>query len=596
MALAPDPIHRVLHDVPGFRATDPAPQTRWWQRPWIQCVALLALVLGATGGVVFHRVWLQDESPIIQNYSLVHGLSGLWRPFTIPYWPPPFSPSLYRPFSLAFFTLQWAAGDGSIWVFHLLNLVLYALSVTVVWRFARLLMPAAGAWISAALFAIHPVHVEAVALSVNQSEALVGILLVSATAAYVDWRRHGNAGATAPSTILAIYLAGCLVKESALVLPGLLLAAELTIIDDPTPLRQRVAALRPWGLGLVGIAAVFMGIRTLVLRGIAGTFMAEGLVGLTWPGRVLTMLGVVPRWAALVFWPAHLQEDYSPGEIIGTDHWGPDQVIGALILVVTIVLLVRSWRRNRVAAFGILWFFVAIFPVSNVVVPTGIILAERTLFLPTVGSMLALGALVAPIGAWCAGISRPWLTRAAVGATALLIAVGLARSNVRMRIWRDPRSLWSQSMLDAPDSWRVNEAFAYMLGRIGEPDRFVHYMRQAIAENGRSARLNAYLANWFRHRNDCVSAGPLYDESVRLDPSNELVRASQLACLLATPDYSRARRVATVGRAYLPDSRVLARFQAMSESLAVADPERHGVKVTIDSLDPGLVKVIGPAH
>ncbi|MGH7532542.1 MAG: hypothetical protein ACREL4_04535 [Gemmatimonadales bacterium] len=559
-------------------------------------MALLALVLGATGGVAFHHIWLQDESPIIQNYRLVHGVSGLWVPFTIPYWPPPFSPSLYRPLSLALFALQWAAGDGDIWVFHLLNLVFYALSVMIVWRFARLLMPAAGAWISAALFAVHPVHVEAVALSVNQSEALVGILLISATAAYVDWRRRGNVGAATPSLILLIYLIGCLIKESAIVLPGLLLAAELTLIDDPTPWRERVATLRPWGLGLTGIAVVFLGIRTLVLQGIVGTFTAEGLVGLSWGGRLLTMLGVVPRWAALMFWPAHLQEDYSPGEIIGTDHWGPDQVIGALILVMAIILLVRSWRRNRVAAFGILWFLVAIFPVSNVVVSTGIILAERTLFLPSVGGLLALGALVGPIGAWLAAAARPWLARAAVGVTALVIACGLGRSYVRMRIWRDPRSLWSESMLDAPDSWRVNEAFAYMLGRIGEPDRFVYYMRQAIALNGRSARLNAYLANWFRHRDDCTSAGPLYNDAVRLDPRNELIRASQLACLMAAPNYLRARRVATIGRGYLPESQVLARIQAMSESLAVADPERHGVKITIDSLDPGLVKITGPAH
>lgn len=555
----------------------------------------MALVLGATGGVAFHHVWLQDESPIIQNYRLVHGVSGLWVPFTIPYWPPPFSPSLYRPLSLAFFSLQWAAGDGEIWVFHLLNLVLYALSVMIVWRLARLLMPSVGAWIAAALFAVHPVHVEAVALSINQSEALVGILLMSATAAYVDWRRHGNAGTKTPWLILAIYFVGCLIKESAIILPGLLLAAELTLIDDATPWRERVAKLRPWGIGLMGIAVVFLGIRTLVLRGVVGTFTAEGLVGLTWGGRLLTMLGVIPRWAALMFWPAHLQEDYSPGEIIGTDHWGPDQVIGALILLMTLVLLVRSWRKNRVAAFGILWFLVAIFPVSNVVVSTGIILAERTLFLPSVGGVLALGALVAPIHHRLASAGRAW-TRLAIGAVAIILTCGLGRSFARMRVWTGPRSLWSQSMLDAPDSWRINEAFAYLLGRIGERDRFVYYMRRAIALNGRSARLNAYLANWFRHRDDCVSAGPLYDDAVRLDPQNELIRASQLACLLAAPNYRRARGVATVGRGYLPESRVLARIQAMSESLEVADPGRHGVKITIDSLDPGLVKITGPAH
>ncbi|HET7025261.1 MAG TPA: hypothetical protein VFI39_08675 [Gemmatimonadales bacterium] len=553
------------------------------------------LAVTAMGGVAFHFFWLQDEIPIIEHYQMIHRSSGLWLPFFKPYWPPPFHPDLYRPLSLVFFTLQWAAGEGAIWLFHLLNLVLYVLSVTAVWRLARLMLPEVGAWVAAAFFAVHPVHVEAVALSINQSETLVALLMVSAVGVYIDWRRHPEDRPRAPWMVLALYLVACLVKESAVVLPGLLLAAELTVITDPAPLLARMVRLRPWGLGMGLIASAFIGIRTLVLQGLVGSFLAEGLYGLGWGGRVLTMLGVVPRWVTLMLWPAHLQEDYSPQEIVGTNHWGADQTLGALILFITVVLLIRSWRRRPVAAFGLLWFFVAIFPVSNVVVPTGIILAERTLFLPSIGVVLALGALVAPIRDRLLAGAGVLARRGAVGVAGVVLALGLIRSFTRMAVWHDPGALWGESMLDAPRSYRVNEAFAYLMQRIGRNDRFVYYMHEAIGFAGRSARLNSDLGNWYRNRNDCDSALPLYFESIRIGPDNEPTRASILACLFARGSYRQALGIATVGRAYMPDSRVLARFQVLSESLQVADPARHGVKLTIDSLAPALLVITGPA-
>lgn len=566
------------------------------RRRWIPVVALVVLAVAAMGGVAFHHFWLQDEIPIIEHYRMIHGSDGLWLPFLKPYWPPPFSPDLYRPLSLVFFTLQWVAGDGAIQLFHILNLVLYVLTVTVVWRLARLMLPEVGAWVAAALFAVHPVHVEAVALSINQSETLVALLMISAVGVYVDWRRHPDRGPRAPWAVLALYVVGCLVKESAVVLPGLLLAAELTIVGDPTPLFDRLVRLRPWALAMVLVASAFIEIRALVLHGFVGSFLAEGLYGLGWGGRVLTMLGVVPRWATLMLWPAHLQEDYSPREIVGTSHWGPDQTLGALILIVTLVLLARSWRKQPVVAFGLLWFFVAIFPVSNVVVPTGIILAERTLFLPSVGVVLALGALAAPIAARLAGGAGLLLRRSVPVGVAAVLILGVGRSFDRMRVWHDPRALWGESMLDAPESFRVNEAFAYLMQRIGRNDRFVHYMREAIAFAGRSARLNGNLGDWYRNRNDCDSALPLYAESIRIDPDNEVTRASVLACLFARGRYRQALGIATVGRAYMPDSRVLARFQVLSESLQVADPAHRGVKLTIDSLAPALLVITGPAQ
>jgi hypothetical protein len=142
---------------------------------------------------------------------------------------------------------------------------------------------------------------------------------------------------------------------------------------------------------LVGVA--FYYVRTRVLGGnLAGTFVAEHLVGLSMGERAIAMLAVVPQWFRLLFWPAHLRADYGPAEFVAQTAWSWDHTLGLMLLTGSLVLAIASWRRAPLATFGICWSTIALFPVSNVLMPTGILLAERTLFLPSVGAMLALGA------------------------------------------------------------------------------------------------------------------------------------------------------------------------------------------------------------
>src|SRR5262249_2782905 len=139
--------------------------------------------------------------------------------------------------------------------------------------------------------------------------------------------------------------------------------------------------------------------------------------------RALTMLAVVPYWFRLLLWPAHLQADYSPREIVAQTSWGSAQTLGALLLVAILFVLVATWRKRPVIALGLVGMAVALFPVHNVLVPTGIVLAEPTLFLPSVGAMLALGGLGEVLLERASEAKRLALA-AAVGA---LLILGVAR-------------------------------------------------------------------------------------------------------------------------------------------------------------------------
>lgn len=556
--------------------------------PLWQGVALVVLAAAAMGGVVFHQLYIQDEIPIILAHPLVQQTSGFWRSFQVPYWPFPFSQDLYRPLSLVFFTAQWGAAGGALWLFHLLDLVFYALCIIAMWRFARRIMSPRAAWIGAALFAVHPVHVEAVALAINQSETLVALTLISGVALYLDWRRSPTPSPRTPWLLLGVYLFGCLIKENALVLPGLLAVAELTLLRDPEPIRARLIRLRPWILAMALLGVAFLWLRMRIIGNFVGSFTAEGLVGLPWSGRALTMLGVVPYWLRLLLWPAHLQEDYSPGEIVGTTHFGLDQAAGTAILLGSLALIVICWRRRPVVSFGFLWFFVAILPVSNVIVSTGIVLAERTLFLPSVGIMLALGEGAEAF--WERLREAPRARRWLGVAVAVVLVAGAVRSAFRMAVWRDARHLWSQTLLDSPKSYRTLRTFAYMMQKLHRPDRFEVYMKEAIERYPKSYHVRGELGDFYRAKARCGPAIVEYRAALKLAPAAADFRSSLIACLLYQGEYDDALASVAVGRGFDSTSRIFKRMTTLVDSLRRLRPPPTGVTIELDTLQSWVVR------
>jgi hypothetical protein len=538
----------------------------------------------------FGNHWAQDDFAVIWKNPKMHDLGRVWRFFAEPYWPPPFSPDLYRPLSSTSFALQWAASGGTPPLFRLVSYGLYAWSAVAVFVLARRLLPFAVAFGVAVLFAAHPVHVEAVAMAVNQAEVWVGILACVITVRYLRIRsRPGPLAGRDIASLAGLYLLACLFKETALVVPGLLLAAELLLVRRSEPAGIRVAALRLPYLVLALVGTVFLGVRTLALSGDpVGSFTAEGLAGLSMGQRALTMLSVVPEWLRLLVWPVHLQGDYSPRELEAALAWGGNQTLGALVLVAVLAIAVAAWRRAPLITFGIIWIAIALFPVSNVLVPTGIVMAERTLFLPSVGFLLALGGAAAPLLARADERARLGLA-AIVGALAIL---GVYRSTTRHPVWQDQFTFWhTTATKDAPLSYRARHALAELLYLAGAEGEAEPEYRTAIALYPRITSVFMDYANKLRLKGHCYPAMELYRRALALQPSNIAARISLMACLMEHGSYREAIAHARMGISFDYRPNTFRRWLATADSALRVGAPPGTVKLTllpVDSLDPGL--------
>ncbi len=407
------------------RAASEAPHDVPWLLRSLVALALLASVTSLGNGFAYDDRWI-----VLEN-KRVHALHEWWRFFGETYWPNARGAALYRPMTVLLYATQWVIGRGSPLIYHAVNVGLYAAVSALVLLLALECLPRRAAWVAAALFAVHPVHVEAVGNVVGQAELWTSLVVLGAVVLYVRARREGvRLPRETAVAITGLYVVGMLIKENAIVLPALLLAAEVFVVRDDAPWRERADRLVTLFVWMGLFAALFLWLRVSILDGIGGDTPHPALDGTSMGERTLLMIGLAPEFGRLLLWPARLYADYSPQAVHVHTQWHLELIPGLLLLFCVAILFALAQRRARPAAFGLWWFALAIAPVANVLIPTGILIAERTFLLPSAGVMIALAWFV------------PWIERTAVwnrrdgrlaigGAFALLLTLGFSRSAER---------------------------------------------------------------------------------------------------------------------------------------------------------------------
>lgn len=521
---------------------------------WLLALAVAGLALAAsansvTNGFAYDDVYLIAKSP------RMHTLAGWWREFAHTYWPETQGGDGYRPLIIIAYRLQWAMAGGKPVVFHAVNVALHVVTAVVVFWLACGVLPLAAAGIVGALYAVHPVHVEAVANVVGQAELWVALLISLAMALYIHGRAAGPITWQRWLAIGALYAAACLFKEHAIVLPALILIAEATVVADRSPVIPRLARLRLPMLILAVVALGYMLARSrVVVGGLSGfrPYIVFRALNLSTGDRILTMIGAAPEWLRLFLWPARLLTEYAPPYIDMAQGPSITQLPGLMVLVGVVGLMIACWRRSPATAFGIAWLVVTLLPASNFLVPAGFIIAERTLLLPSVGAMIAVGSVVPAIYARIEGNRTAQYAGAA--AVAILIALGVWRSNVRNPVWNDNETLFLQQVKDSPNSYRAH----FMLGlHLFENDRKVegdlHY-RKALQLFPYDPLMAFGLAEQYRKANMCEPAIKLYDWLFTLEPKSDRGHLGMATCLLYTLRLDEAKSEAL--RAIRSGSRV----------------------------------------
>lgn len=366
--------------------------------------------------------------------------------------------------------------------FHQTNILLHAANASLVcWMVFRLFGSILAGVVVGLLFGVHPINVESVAWVASRKTVLSTFFALLTLTAYVSYARGGLRRRYWQS--VALFAAALLSKPAVVPLPILL------VLLDVWPLRRNVVKTLVEKTPFFVMAIVFV-LITLSAQSHTVGDAPEKLVAISdMPALILSQISF---YLHRLIYPRHLWTYYpaSPASFgsAGAWIWIAE---GAILLVVTILLLRRGWGW----LIGWLFFLIALGPAFGIVRFTHAMAADRFVYFPMIGLLLLLGAGLAALA------GRSAVHRGAISATAglllILLTAGWTRSQVRT--WQDSVTLWQHALKYEPDSVLVQTnlglahlsrhdfeqaAVHYRIGVRLEPDNPLHQMKYADALRG----------------------------------------------------------------------------------------------------------------
>jgi tetratricopeptide (TPR) repeat protein len=363
---------------------------------------------------------------------------------------------------------------------HAVNALLHAAATALV---ARLVLRVGGgtaaALAAAAVFAVHPVHVEVVASLVGRAEILATIFVLLACLLFLAERPSRTARIAG---VAALYFLALGAKEIAVSLPALLLVLNaLRTRGERTPARALLLRNLPLLAALAVTLGAYLALRNLALGETVGTAPAPYLRGISTSTRLATAVRLWPEYLRLLFWPGDLSPDWGPGVIVPVG-WGSPRVwLGAACGVALAAAAWLSWRRERWVAAAVLWCALTLFPVSQLPFPVGVMMAERTFYLPSVGLLFLFPAAVGALRR-----ERAPARRAAAATLAVMVALGAWRTWGRNPIWMSSTTVFDSMVDEHPRLWWVEWKAGQILAKAGRGEEALPWYRSAMVKTRRN--------------------------------------------------------------------------------------------------------------
>ena len=305
----------------------------------------------------------------------------------------------YRPLTLVMFAIEHQLFGQNPFIGHLINIILYALTVLVLWRVLSALIknPDSNwltiAWITALLFAIHPIHTEAIANIKGRDEILTFLLALLAWQKTIQWTKDHNIKHLILATIF-LFL-GMLSKEHAIAFVFIIpFSIWFFKLDTPKKSLVTFVPLFIAALAFVILRHNVLGATSLV----EGTeLMNNPFVDATIGQRYATILFTFLWYLKLLVWPHPLTFDYYPYHVSLIEPISSITLVGVIIIATLAIIAIFGLRKRNLASFWIVFFGASFILMSNLFFTVGTFMNERFMFIPSVSICFAVAFIIAKL-------------------------------------------------------------------------------------------------------------------------------------------------------------------------------------------------------
>jgi tetratricopeptide (TPR) repeat protein len=529
------------------------------QKKLIVCLLLFLATLAVFWQVKNHDfINLDDEQYVTQNPNVRAGLTfkGVAWSFTTAY------ADFWHPLTWLSHMLDWQLFGTWAGGHHLTSLILHAANAVLLF-FA--LMALTGAfWQSAfvaALFSLHPLHVESVVWVAERKDVLSTFFFLLALAAYARYAR--SPGWKNGLAVLIPFLFSLMAKPTYVTLPLILLLLDYwplkrmeaqTQGQEPNPKQKKKQTHRE-GKTEPDRKAILLNLikekipllMASLLFGIMAIFVqsrSESSAFTDWPFWVRTANALISNvtYLWMTFWPAGLAPFYPhPGMAVSLLK---ALLAGAMMIAVS-VIAIRYARRFPYLTVGWFWYLITLAPVCGLIQVGKHSMADRYTYIPLVGIFILLTWGAVDL-AKKLGLQKNTLAAAAGTVLAALVAV----TWVQVSYWQNSVILFEHALAVTSGNYLAHTNLGVALNRNGKGEEAASHYLEAIRINPNFSSTQFNLANYYAARGNKEEAYRHYQEAIRIRPDYAnahsnlgVLLASQRSFEEAAAQYEKALRI-----------------------------------------------------
>lgn len=539
---------------------------------------ILSLILGFFSFLIYsntlgHQYALDDASVITDNFLVKRGVDGisdlLSTSYRYGYWNEP--GTLYRPFSLMMFAVEYDWFNGQAWIGHLMNVLMYALTIVLLFRVLRFIFPNAGLFIPfliSLFFAAHPIHTEVVANIKSRDEIGAFLFVLLSIYSFFSFL-NSNRPKWLIFALFSFFIA-FMFKENVITF---LAVFPLILYFQGGIQISRILFLS--ALFLIP-TSIYLGLRYLVLDDL-NTINSLSIIENVLAGAdsksiyYATVFALMARYLWMTFVPWPLSSDYSYPEIGLYSFSDPIVIASVAIHLLLIAYVIFGLMKKHPEAFGLAFYLITFSIVSNLLITIGASFGERFLYVPVLGILIALFFLLSRILGKIEEIvtikSSVLFLKSNRLLSIILLFMLLTASGLTMsrnKAWKDDFTLYGTDVITCDKSSRLHYFYGLELlqdkhRNASDPEIKEMYLDSALKEFTRSADLYPDYAGVYERmayamvlKKDQQKALELYNKSLTLDPNNSITINNLGQVYFNLKDYKKAEELYRKALQYNP--------------------------------------------
>jgi protein O-mannosyl-transferase len=433
-----------------------------------------------------------------------------------------------RPVGMATFALNYHFHKMNVWGYHFVNLAIHlANTLLIFWlcllTFSTPVMKDAAvsrhrAWIaffSAMLFVSHPLATQSVTYIAQRFASLATFFYLLSVALYVEGRLRTGSGTASwlfyGGTVISAVLA-MLTKEIAFTLPFALLLYEVCFLKtDPWKCDvDRAKGLMVSALIFIIFVALFFRVFSFSIFDTVPPLKGYNY-SISAKEYLFTQFNVIVTYLRLFVLPVNqnLDYDYPVSHSLFDGYTFPC----LLFLLAIAALGVWAFKRWRLIAFGIFWFFLTMSVESSIVPVSQNVIFEHRTYLSGFGFFLAAISVLFYL-------ARDRFKRVAVGVLIVLVCTGSVLAYQRNRVWKDEYTLWTDCVKKSPNKGKTVAGLAQALFSRGDAHTALQYFDRSIALSPHYDLLYYNRGSVKYALKDYRGAAADYDAALKINPSH----------------------------------------------------------------------------